>query len=94
MPLRADKNFREIEDLIQLKNRESEVANEVKDEVLGKRNDKQNSNNLRNEQTVLSQARHFTRMGKLEKGFIYINKAMVITDQEDKPAIIIISRLS
>ena len=85
MPLlRADKNFREIQDLILLKNREKEDVKEVKDEVLGNKKDRQNANNLGNEQTTLSQARHFIRMRELEKGFMYINKAMVVGGSQQR----------
>ena len=94
MPLlRADKNFREIQDIIQLKNREKEDIKEVKDEVLGNKKDRENANNLRNDQTTLSQARHFIRMRELDKGFMYINKAMMVGDEDEKPTKMILERL-
>ena len=93
MPLRADKNFREVQEMILLKSKAADTTiKEVKDEVLGTKKGQQDSSGLRNEQTIVSQARHFTRLGKLETGFMYINKALVFGDEDDLPTKMILER--
>ena len=93
MPLRSDKNFREIQDLIMMKNRASDAPPEIKDEVLGSKKDKQIGGNLMSEQTLLSQARHLTRMGNLDKGFDHIREMNVDEDAENKSIKLTIQRL-
>ena len=93
MPFRVDRNFREVQEMILLKSKEAESSvKEVKDEVLGTKKGQQDASGLKNEQTIVSQARHFTRLGKLEKGFMYINKALVIGDEDDLPTKMILER--
>ena len=91
MPLRTDKNFREIQEIIFLKNKKSEAPKEVKDEVLGVRKKSQSSDSMESDQTILSQARHITRMGRLDRGVRHIIKAMPV-DEEDLSTKLILER--